>query len=43
MFVQALGGDIAYGILHMRGVAGLTGWQWLFIVSKTAELGDDAC
>ena len=32
MFVQALGGDIAYGVLHMRGVAGLAGWQWLFIL-----------
>ena len=30
--VQALGGDMAYGILQMRGVAGLAGWQWLFIV-----------
>ena len=32
MCVQALGGDIAYGVLHMRGVAGLAGWQWLFIL-----------
>lgn len=30
---QAASGLIAYGVLHMRGVAGLTGWQWLFIVS----------
>lgn len=29
----AAGGLIAYGVLHMRGVAGLAGWQWLFIVS----------
>lgn len=28
----AAGGLIAYGILHMRGVAGLAGWQWLFII-----------
>ena len=32
MIMQALGGDIAFGILHLRGVAGLAGWQWLFIV-----------
>ena len=38
MLVQALGGDIAYGILHMRGVAGLGGWQWLFIVRSVIEL-----
>lgn len=29
---QAASGLIAYGVLHMRGVAGLTGWQWLFII-----------
>ncbi|KZL70815.1 alternative sulfate transporter [Colletotrichum incanum] len=28
----ATSGIIAYGILHMRGVAGLAGWQWLFIL-----------
>ncbi|CAK7235487.1 hypothetical protein SBRCBS47491_009309 [Sporothrix bragantina] len=28
----AAGGLIAYGVLHMRGVAGLAGWQWLFIL-----------
>ncbi|KAJ4174975.1 hypothetical protein NW754_005394 [Fusarium falciforme] len=28
----AVTGLIAYGILHMRGVAGLAGWQWLFIL-----------
>ena len=33
MAVQALSGDIAFGILHMRGVWGMAGWQWLFIVS----------
>ncbi|RFU35018.1 hypothetical protein B7463_g1284, partial [Scytalidium lignicola] len=32
MGAQAATGLIAYGILHMRGVAGLTGWQWLFIL-----------
>ncbi|KAF2136636.1 uncharacterized protein K452DRAFT_258800 [Aplosporella prunicola CBS 121167] len=29
---SALTGVLAYGILHMRGVAGLAGWQWLFII-----------
>ncbi|CAI4212299.1 unnamed protein product [Parascedosporium putredinis] len=29
---SAMTGIIAYGILHMRGVAGLAGWQWLFIL-----------
>lgn len=28
----ASGGLIAYGILHLRGTAGLSGWQWLFIL-----------
>ncbi|KAH7152046.1 major facilitator superfamily domain-containing protein [Dactylonectria estremocensis] len=25
-------GLLAYAILHMRGVAGLTGWQWMFLI-----------
>ncbi|KAH7052381.1 major facilitator superfamily domain-containing protein [Macrophomina phaseolina] len=29
---QAASGLIAYGVLHMRGVGGLAGWQWLFII-----------
>ncbi|KAM0334504.1 hypothetical protein ACHAQA_001533 [Verticillium albo-atrum] len=32
LFALSMSGIIAYGILHMRGVAGLTGWQWLFII-----------
>jgi len=27
-----LNGLIAYGLLRLRGRAGLTGWQWLFLV-----------
>lgn len=23
---------IAYGLLHMRGVAGIEGWRWMFLV-----------
>lgn len=33
MSAAATTGLIAYGVLQMRGIAGLTGWQWLFIVS----------
>ncbi|KAG9254867.1 alternative sulfate transporter [Emericellopsis atlantica] len=32
MLANACGGLIAYGILHMRGIAGLAGWQWMFII-----------
>ena len=28
----AFGGSIAYGVGHMNRVAGLVGWQWLFIL-----------
>lgn len=28
----AIGGLLAYGILHMEGMHGLHGWQWLFIL-----------
>jgi MFS family permease len=32
MFGQASAKLIAYGILHMKGVAGYPGWFWLFII-----------
>ncbi|KAM0522802.1 hypothetical protein D7B24_002753 [Verticillium nonalfalfae] len=32
LFALAMTGIIAYGVLHMRGIAGLAGWQWLFIL-----------
>ncbi|KAK0656875.1 alternative sulfate transporter [Cercophora newfieldiana] len=32
MFAGACSGLIAYGILHMRGICGLGGWQWLFLI-----------
>ncbi|EQB56921.1 putative transporter [Colletotrichum gloeosporioides] len=32
MLAAACSGLIAYGILHMRGVANLAGWQWLFLL-----------
>jgi MFS family permease len=28
----AFGGILAWGIAHMRGVGGLHGWQWIFIL-----------
>ncbi|GJC86441.1 putative transporter YIL166C [Colletotrichum liriopes] len=28
-------GLLAYGVLHMRDIAGLRGWQWLFILEGT--------
>ncbi|MCJ1463547.1 hypothetical protein MMC07_002155 [Pseudocyphellaria aurata] len=28
----AFGGIFAYGIAHMRGVGGLNGWRWIFII-----------
>ncbi|KAL1968638.1 hypothetical protein VTN77DRAFT_1464 [Rasamsonia byssochlamydoides] len=29
---QAITGLVAYGVLQMRGVCGLGGWQWLFLI-----------
>ncbi|KAI7780593.1 hypothetical protein LA080_015876 [Diaporthe eres] len=29
---------LAYGILHMRGVAGIEGWRWLFLLEALASL-----
>ncbi|TGO30651.1 hypothetical protein BPAE_0004g01090 [Botrytis paeoniae] len=33
-----LNGLIAYGLLRLRGRAGLTGWQWLFLIDGLATL-----
>jgi MFS family permease len=30
----AFGGILAFGIAHMRGVGGLGGWQWIFILVR---------
>jgi sugar phosphate permease len=37
----AFGGLLAYGIGHMEGVAGLSGWRWIFIIEgiPTVVLG----
>ncbi|KAH7207358.1 MFS transporter [Fusarium oxysporum] len=32
MIASAASGLIAYGILQMRGIAGLSGWQWMFLL-----------
>lgn len=32
------GSFIAYGVLHMRGVAGKKGWQWLFLIEALISL-----
>lgn len=29
---------IAYGLLHMRGVAGQSGWRWLFLVEASSHI-----
>lgn len=36
--VQILNYLIAYGILHMRGVQGHAGWQWLFLIEGLVTL-----
>ncbi|KAF7551472.1 hypothetical protein G7Z17_g4976 [Cylindrodendrum hubeiense] len=32
MTASGCSGLLAYAILHMRGVAGLAGWQWMFLI-----------
>ncbi|KAF2141570.1 uncharacterized protein K452DRAFT_351171 [Aplosporella prunicola CBS 121167] len=42
-FTDAMAGVIAsflaYGVLHMRGVAGRAGWRWLFLIEALISLG----
>lgn len=33
----AFGGLLARGIMEMRGVAGLSGWQWIFILVSAPQ------
>ncbi|GFF93109.1 uncharacterized transporter YIL166C [Aspergillus udagawae] len=41
-FVDSISGVIAsfiaYGVLHMRGVAGRAGWRWLFLIEALISL-----
>jgi len=34
---SAFGGILAYGIMQLNGRAGLSGWRWIFIVSRTLQ------
>ncbi|KAI9497585.1 major facilitator superfamily domain-containing protein [Zychaea mexicana] len=34
----AFGGVLAYGIMHMEGLRGLSGWQWIFIIEAIPTL-----
>ncbi|CDH55530.1 mfs general substrate transporter [Lichtheimia corymbifera JMRC:FSU:9682] len=34
----AFGGVLAYGIMHMDGLQGLHGWQWIFIIEAIPTL-----
>ncbi|KAJ8660813.1 hypothetical protein O0I10_003456 [Lichtheimia ornata] len=34
----AFGGVLAYGIMHMKGLQGLNGWQWIFIIEGIPPL-----
>lgn len=36
--VQILSALLAYGVLRMRGIGGLTGWQWLFLLEGIVTL-----
>lgn len=29
---------LAYGLLHMRGVAGQAGWRWLFMIEVSCTI-----
>lgn len=35
----AFGGLLAYGIVHMDGVQGMSGWRWLYIIEGCASVG----
>lgn len=37
-FSQAANGLVSYGILHMGGIAGFAGWQWLFIIDGLVSI-----
>jgi len=33
-----LAGFLAFGLLHMRGVQGQSGWRWLFLIEVATPL-----
>ncbi|GAA87430.1 MFS transporter [Aspergillus luchuensis IFO 4308] len=35
----AFGGILAWGIAHMKGVGGYSGWRWIFILKETIKEG----
>ena len=39
-FADMFASIIAYGILHMRGIYGLAGWRWLFLIEVRNEEHD---
>lgn len=35
---SGFGGILAYGLMQMKGLAGHSGWRWIFIVSSSIPL-----
>jgi hypothetical protein len=35
---DVIGGFLAFGILHLRGVEGRAGWRWLFLIEVRISL-----
>jgi MFS family permease len=34
---SALSGILAYGLMQMKGLGGLAGWRWIFVVSMERQ------